>query len=90
MSHTPHDTWLQQNQQYLMVAVAEIRTLLEEHYSKLEGDCTKEQPKTTLDDQHNTDKPLAPPALETLCTSFGLSNFERAILLLCAGMESHP
>ncbi|HSD82552.1 MAG TPA: ATP-binding protein [Anaerolineae bacterium] len=27
------------------------------------------------------------PALETLCTTFGLSPFERDILLLCAGME---
>ncbi|MBH8566969.1 ATP-binding protein [Nostoc sp. CENA67] len=29
----------------------------------------------------------APPALEQLCQIFGLSSFEREILLLCAGME---
>ncbi len=29
----------------------------------------------------------APPALETLCTLFGLSPFERNIVLLCAGCE---
>jgi hypothetical protein len=29
----------------------------------------------------------APPALETLCATFGLSSFERNLLLLCAGME---
>jgi hypothetical protein len=29
----------------------------------------------------------SPPALEQLCTSFGLSSFERDVLLLCAGME---
>jgi ATP-dependent 26S proteasome regulatory subunit len=29
----------------------------------------------------------APPALETLCAAFGLSSFERNVLLLCAGME---
>ena len=29
----------------------------------------------------------APPALETLCRMFGLSPFERQVLLLCAGME---
>jgi len=28
-----------------------------------------------------------PPALETLCAVFGLSSFERSVLLLCAGME---
>jgi ATP-dependent 26S proteasome regulatory subunit len=29
----------------------------------------------------------APPALETLCAMFGLSPFERNVLLLCAGMD---
>lgn len=29
----------------------------------------------------------APPALESLCANLGLSKFERAILLMCAGME---
>jgi hypothetical protein len=29
----------------------------------------------------------APSALETLCTTFGLSPFERDVLLLCAGVE---
>ena len=29
----------------------------------------------------------APSALDTLCAMFGLSEFERRILLLCAGME---
>ncbi len=29
----------------------------------------------------------APPALDTLCATFGLSPFERNLLLLCAGME---
>ena len=29
----------------------------------------------------------APPALDTLCATFGLSSFERKILLMCAGAE---
>ena len=29
----------------------------------------------------------SPPALDKLCTAFGLSDFERQILLLCAGVE---
>src|SRR5215210_224520 len=29
----------------------------------------------------------APPALEVLCERFGLSRFERSVLLLCAGPE---
>ena len=31
--------------------------------------------------------PIAVPALERLCTIFGLTSFERAALLLCAGVE---
>ena len=31
-----------------------------------------------------------PAAIEELCQRFGLSSFERAIVLLCAGMELHP
>lgn len=34
--------------------------------------------------------PIDPPAaIEQLCAAFGLSRFERAIVLLCAGMELH-
>jgi hypothetical protein len=29
----------------------------------------------------------APPALDTLCATFGLTSFERKILLMCAGVE---
>ena len=31
-----------------------------------------------------------PPAVETLCAAFGLSAFERDLLLLCAGVELDP
>jgi hypothetical protein len=31
--------------------------------------------------------PQSPPALETLCAAFGLSAFERDVLLACAGVE---
>ena len=33
------------------------------------------------------DEIAPPPALETLCKLFGLSPFERAVLLMCAGVE---
>src|ERR1039458_6363906 len=31
--------------------------------------------------------PQAPPAIQTLCATFGLSGFERGILLMCAAVE---
>src|SRR5206468_5269866 len=37
------------------------------------------------DDEPSGDGP--PAALETLCATFGLSTFERSVLLLCAGIE---
>jgi len=88
MNNITHKAWLQQNQQYLMAAVAEVRAQLQEHYKKSPDVCTKDQPVSSSDDKQNTFQDLSPsPALETLCASFGLSSFERAILLLCAGIE---
>jgi AAA+ superfamily predicted ATPase len=67
-------TWAVQNQQYLMAAIAEVTTYL--------------QPDA---------KPALPPeplqpaaAIEQLTHLFGLSTFERAIILLAAGIELYP
>lgn len=80
--------WIQHNQRYLTEAIAEVRAYLETYVGHTHNDG---QPisvefnsvETTLD--MNSAEPL--PALEVLTRSFGLSRFERAILLLCAGME---
>lgn len=65
--------WVGQNYHYLMQSIAQVMSYL--------------QPENT---------PIAPPpplhppaAIEQLCQLFGLSHFERAIVLLCAGMELH-
>ena len=42
---------------------------------------------TVGDDVSETTATEAPFALEALCTAFGLSAFERSVLLLCAGFE---
>jgi hypothetical protein len=79
-------TWAEANQRYLIAALAEIRAALERHAAPGEGALP---PPASLDAFSET----APPALETLCATFrtgrscGLSSFERAIVLLCAGME---
>ncbi|MEE8058326.1 MAG: ATP-binding protein [Pseudomonadales bacterium] len=79
--------WQQQNQSDLSAALNEIRQILL-HYATGQ-DNVKETPDTI---------PLPSPAseqwqggsataLQHLCEKFGLSTFERQLLLLCAGME---
>lgn len=88
MSQLNREAWLQKNQHYLMTAVAEVGAQLEEHIKNSGENYASEQPQSCSEDQRHTKQTLLPPpALETLCASFGLSRFERAILLLCAGTD---
>ena len=63
--------WTEANQRYLMSALDGVRAVLEQR-------ATVETPAEEMSPG---------PALETLCKLFGLSPFERAVLLMCAGME---
>jgi hypothetical protein len=70
--------WTEANQRYLAAHLARIRHALEQHAGK-----TPEMPSEAapvMEHDH-------PAALETLCHLFGLSPFERDVLLLCAGVE---
>jgi hypothetical protein len=67
--------WTEANQRYLMAALGEVREALERH-SRIEVTPAPPAPEMP-----------SPAALEVLCTRFGLSPFERSILLLCAGVE---
>ena len=82
------DVWSEGNQRYLVLALAAVRARLEQHAARVGSGaaqdmaaCRSESPED--DGNHLT----APPALELLCSMFHLSPFERAILLLCAGVE---
>ncbi len=66
-------SWIEANQRYLMAALDGVR-------AALEGRAAAE-PSAAAEE-------MSPPsALETLCKLFGLSSFERAVLLMCAGSE---
>ncbi|MDI9638268.1 ATP-binding protein [Geitlerinema splendidum] len=70
-----HSSWYQANQDALMGALARVQAKLQ---AKINGENPPEAP----------DRTLSPPSsLEQLCHLFGLSPFERDLLLLCAGME---
>lgn len=88
------NNWYEVNQRYLSAALAVVRGALERHLARLQGTSAAEEPaagKTGCPAQQAIDETTgavpAPSALETLCATFGLSPFERHILLLCAGTE---
>ncbi len=74
------DDWARANQGYLVTAVQQVAAALTRHAA---GDTAASAPG---DDE--LESGLSPPsALEVVCTAFVLSRFERAVLLLCAGIE---
>ncbi len=74
------------NHAYLTVALDQLREILVQHAdpSLLEDEESMRGEHPSTDP---TDPPAEPSALERLCAIFGLSDFERNLLLLCAGME---
>ncbi len=84
----PERKWSEANQGYLAEAAAEVRMLLEQAAAAVHGKRVPAKTKSRRRTGKLDDQPLhPPPALETLCTAFGLSPYERKVLLLCAGME---
>ncbi len=90
------DNWQQANQRYLSAALATLRNKLEPQTPSIGADLScpapmyrpdPVTPESALDDSVIAETMSTPSALETLCTLFGLSPFERDILLLCAGIE---
>jgi AAA+ superfamily predicted ATPase len=84
MKATATHTWHEINQHYLTAALASVREALE---AKAKDDGDADKIASPLSHSHSPTQSLPPPALEQLCTTLGLSSFERNVLLLCAGME---
>ena len=81
--------WEEANQRYLLASLALIRHALEKHAASPDSE---NAPALSLEELlHRRDEAAsalpAPSSLEMLVTSFGLSGFERDLLLLCAGVE---
>lgn len=86
MTTTPAITWHEANQRHLMAALAEVRQALERRAAHDRPDAASDGAElTSLPDEAAHLSPA--PALEALCQTFGLSPFERGVLLLCAGVE---
>ncbi len=89
MSTTAAINWHEANQRYLMAALAEVRCMLERHVaSSQDAPVTVEPDEMAQQALREAAAAMpTPPVLETLCEMFGLSPFERQVLLLCAGLE---
>ncbi|MBE9473134.1 MAG: ATP-binding protein [Chloroflexi bacterium] len=89
MSAAESINWHEANQRYLMEALAEVRQALERHATPSEDRSAAFEPGESAQQalRDVAAAMSAPPALDTLCEVFGLSLFERQVLLLCAGME---
>lgn len=79
-------TWSEANQAYLMAAIAPLRLALERHVERSEALAARESDLRQALECTAANLP-APSALDRLCSTFGLSPFERDVLLLCAGVE---
>ena len=90
MAWRPDPDWLDANQRHLATAVACVRRLLASRDERAPSDRPLEADATELPDPES--RQIAQtmshaPALDTLCKSFGLTGFERVLLLMCAGAE---
>ena len=82
--------WTEANQRYLTAALAGVRAHLVQQAARNDTPAHLEAPGLPAADDAGVEFPadqMPPPALETLCAAFGLSLFERQIVLLCAGVE---
>jgi hypothetical protein len=97
VSEAETNNWIEANQRYLMAAVGVLREALEGHLARSSqaGEAIGPTAAAVRDESSDAHSGLAaaeaamstPAALPTLCAMFGLSAFERDILLLCAANE---
>jgi hypothetical protein len=85
MKDINNNQWQEDNRNYLLACLERILTAIKRN-AGLPGETT-ENTDTRVQQDQPVDEAGVPPALETLCSIFNLTTFERDILLLCAGME---
>jgi hypothetical protein len=81
------DRWVENNQRYLAAALGRLRALLEAHAARAHGEPPGDSTAASAELERAAAAMGAPPALDVCVNAFGLSAFERDLLLLCAGAE---
>jgi AAA+ superfamily predicted ATPase len=91
MNHTAGISWAEANQRHLTHAIAEVRKEIESSLDRKASMDNQNHGKgiamAQAKDAPESAQPQPPSALESLCSIFQLSSFERKILLMCAGVE---
>jgi hypothetical protein len=86
---SPDSRWIESNQRYLSASLAVVSSDLEQYAAPSKGENESGEKKNlsvkALEEAAREMKGI--PALSKLCQLFGLSSFERDVLLLCAGFE---
>jgi hypothetical protein len=86
--NTSEQDWIEFNQRYLMAALADVRAALQQHDAAEPGPANAGSSRPSSASSQDVPEGLpGPSALDMLTAAFGLSSFERSILLLCAGMD---
>jgi hypothetical protein len=82
------NTWVEANQQALSREVARVRATLEAWLARRTNEATPAGlPSEPAPEPAGPDTDPSPTALDTVCAAFGLSPFERDLLLLCAAPD---
>ena len=99
MSAHELNIWHEANQRYLLAALGVVREALERHAQSTpehaSGQTSEQSPGQSPPGNSTARRVMeetaarmsAPPALDNVCAAFGLSPFERDVLVLCAGVE---
>src|SRR5215216_105781 len=93
MSTEENNTWYEANQRYLMARLAFVRAALQAHAAHERGEpgeAPSPEEALAAAEQSLREAEEALPsasALDILCSAFGLSPFERDVLLMCVGVE---
>lgn len=88
MTISREQKWQEANQHYLVAMLAVVRHELEQHISPSPNQESLGKREALLQPAKQIAASMpAPPMLDTLCSMFNLSSFERDVLLLCAGVE---
>ena len=85
-----YKTWHEGNQEYLDAALNQLRDTLQSYIAQRQNEAVASANLPTVDLRKIAQNMSTPPALLELCQFFNLSEFERDILLLCAGIEMYP
>jgi len=86
MNAPPALDWIEANQRELSAELERIRGLLEYHAAHV-ADAAASADTMPLSSPESSGTSRTTSVLDYLCTRFGLSSFERDVLLLCAGVE---